>query len=96
MFNSDNVEFEVIDHVIKGKMVKCSMTIPDYKIHSMDPAYKMSIKQEMATRIAHFLLDNNMIDYTQMPNYQSLDINVYARCFVTPDETVRILRTLKR
>lgn len=51
---------------------------------------------QMATQIATFMLDNKMIDYTQQRDMMSMKTLVNARCFVTPDETVRLLRTIKR
>ena len=93
MFDDISVKFETVDHTIAGKMVTCRMTIPDYQMQNLDKAY---VKQTMAMQIAGFMLDNNMLEYTQMRDPSSLDTHVHARCYVTPDAQVRILRTLKR
>lgn len=96
MFNDIHAEFEALDHTIQGRMVICRMSIPDYTLANMDPNFKDNIKMQMATQIATFMLDNKMIDYTQQRDMMGMKTLVNARCFVTPDETVRLLRTIKR
>lgn len=96
MFDDINTRFETLDFTIQGKMVICRMRVPDLHMRTMDPNFKDSIKNQMASNIAHFMLDNNMIEYTQIRDHASFDTLINARCFVTPDEQVRLLRTMKR
>lgn len=96
MFNDIHTSFDAMDYTIQGRMVICRMSIPDYTLTRMDPNFKDNIKMQMATQIATFMLDNKMIEYTQQRDMADMKTLIAARCFVTPDDTVRILRTLKR
>lgn len=96
MFQDMITTFDTWDYTIQGKMVICRMSIPDYMMATNDPNFKDNIKMQMATQIATFMLDNKMIDYTQQRDMMGMKTLIAARCFVTPDDTVRIIRTLKR
>lgn len=93
--------FESVDHAITGKLVVCNARFQDTLIQSMHNGHmsqedRLHIKRQMAAQIAEFLLENNMIEFTQMRDPTTFDTVVRGRVFVTPDGQTRVIRTLKR
>jgi hypothetical protein len=91
-----DVRFESVDHIIQGKMVVCTMTMPGMSVSNMASADVDYIRQTLVNKIGEFLIDNKLVEYTQARDPISFDNVVRARVFCTPDDTVRLIRTLKR
>ena len=86
------VDFETVDHLIQGKMVACVLNVnEDQFMYDKD-----LIRMKMASDMAQFMIDNKLIEFTQQKNYSDLSLTIRARAFVTPDNMVKIIRTLKR
>lgn len=86
------ISFEAIDHLIQGKMIACALNL------SVDQVMydKNVIRHKLASEIAQYMIDNKLIEFTQQRNSFDLGLTVRARVFVTPDDTVKIIRTMKR
>ena len=99
MVNSDSkyhTEFETVDHTITGKMVVCSFEIPEIEFVKLTSNDKDYIRQSVATQIAKVLIDNSMIEYTQMSNPTTFNKVIKGRVFVTPDTQTRLVRTISK
>jgi len=99
MLKNLTTDFEAMDVAITGKMVMVSATLDDdiiaMKGHLPEQDRKY-IREQMAMQIAGFLLDNNMIEYTQMKDPINFKTHLRGRIFVTPNDQTRLIRTLKR
>lgn len=99
--NGWETTFESVTHPITGKLVVCNVRFQDSLITSLNKGQlsqedRLHIKRQMAAQIAEFLLENNMIEFTQIRDPSTFDTVVLGRVYVTPDGQTRIIRTLKR
>lgn len=99
MIKDVQTDFEAMDIAITGKMVKVSAVLDEVVMEHMghlpekDRKY---IREQMAMQIAGFLLDNNMIEFTQMKSPIDFRTHIMGRIFVTPNDQTKLVRTLKR
>ena len=98
MLKNLTTDFESMDVAITGKMVMVSATIDDsiMMAHHLPEQDRKYIREQMAMQIAGFLLDNNMIEYTQMKDPIDFKTHIRGRIFVTPNDQTKLIRTLKR
>ena len=100
MIKDVKTEFETMDYAITGKMVKVSATMDESLIemqHGPLPERdRKYIREQMAKQIAGVLLDNNMIEFTQMKSPIDFRTHIMGRIFVTPNDQTKLVRTLKR
>jgi hypothetical protein len=98
MLKNLTTDFEPMDVAITGKMVMVSATIDDsiMMAHNLPDKDRKYIREQMAMQIAGFLLDNNMIEYTQMKDPIDFKTHIRGRIFVTPNDQTKLIRTLKR
>lgn len=98
MLKNLTTDFEPMDVAITGKMVMVSATIDDSIMlaHHLPEQDRKYIREQMAMQIAGFLLDNNMIEYTQMKDPIDFKTHIRGRIFVTPNDQTKLIRTLKR
>lgn len=92
----ETIDFEYIDHAIQGKMVVCNMQFDDFDIRNLPQNEVDYIRQSIVSRIGEFLIDKKLVEFTQQQDVMTGKTLVRARVFVTPDEQVRLIRTLKR
>lgn len=99
MLNDFDTNFEAMDIAITGKMVKVTATLDDsivaMKGH-LPENDKRYIREQLAMQIAGFLMDNNLIEYTQMKDPISFRTHIMGRVFITPNDQTKLIRTLKR
>jgi hypothetical protein len=77
--------------IIKGEMLTVKMEISEWEFNnSMIP--KPEIKNRLAAMLAEELLEHKNIEFTYQKNHDNGNISVRARCFVVPDDQVKILR----
>lgn len=84
------------DHEIGGKMIVASMSIAEeLALRLTDQALKDNIKKELAVQLAMYMLENNLLEFTQVDHiFGAKDIK--CRAFLTPNDQVKILRTYSK
>jgi hypothetical protein len=83
------------DHPIQGQMFMVGYQASDYMMSTMsDVAVKNRIKEDIALSLAKKMLEENVIEFTQIPDINTGITTIKARCFLVPDDRVRLLRTL--
>ena len=82
------------DITIGGKLVRCTMEFPEQRILSFgsEKVFRDYVKSEMSYDMAKYMLANHLIEFTQMRNPQTLSTMINARCYLAPDDQVKILR----
>jgi len=76
---------------IKGEMLTVKMEISEWEFNnSMIP--KPEIKKKLALMIAEELLERKNVEFTYQKNHNNGNISVRVRCYVVPDDQVKILR----
>lgn len=93
----DDIEFNIKEYPIGGKMVtgKCIVSDSQYMSISIpDDDLKVAIKKDLAKQLAMYLIDNKLVEFTMMQDPMDFSRMYHVRCFVTPDDQVRLLRKI--
>ena len=86
-----NVTYDPAFETIKGEMLTVKMEITEWEFNnSVVP--KPEIKKRLAVMLAEELLQNKSTEFTYQKNHDTGNISVRARCFVVPDDQVKLLR----
>lgn len=82
------------NHTIQGKMLTVSRSIGMLPLtRALDQStLEIKIKEEMASDIALEMLKSGMIEFTKQNDPTTDTITYRARCFMTPNDQVQILR----
>lgn len=95
-FAKNDVSFEYEDTAYQGKLLKATMDLDVLTtMHFDDPEIKRLIKKTLSEQLAKGMLENNLVEFTSLNDPLTVTKKIYARCFMTPDGQVRILRTAK-
>lgn len=93
----DDTEFNFTsyEYPIGGKLLKCSTEVTAQQIISFggEPAFNDYIKLQMSKDIANYMLNNRLIEFTRMKNPETVSTRITARCYLVPDDQIKILRT---
>lgn len=91
-FDFNNVK--TYDYPIQGKMIVAHCQISEHKL--VTDEIKEHIRSSLIHQIADYILQNKLVEFTQMKDPASFNTLVKARCFIAPDNNVRILRSLHK
>ena len=91
-------DFTTKDYAIGGKMVRASATMSyDFSMQlATDQEAREKLKEDIATKMARFIIENKLIEINQMSDPMTGGITVVARCYLAPDGDIKILRTLAK
>lgn len=91
----DDIEFDIKEYTIQGKMVIGEFDLSLNKLmHLTDAKAEHRIKEELANSLAKFILENKLAEFTMQEDNNNMSKRYRVRCFLTPDEQVRLIRTL--
>jgi len=87
--------FNTKDYPIGGKLVGTSLdiTFADVDRFLTDEDFKDAIKGRMATALVKFMIEKKLIEFTKIQESSTASFRLYARCYLTSDDQVKILRT---
>lgn len=89
--------FNTKDYPIGGTLVSTSfslnITFADVDRFLTDEDFKDAIKEKMATALVKFMIEKKLIEFTKIQDPSNDSFKLHARCYVTSDDQVRILRT---
>ena len=91
-------DFTTQDYAIGGKMVRVSATMSEeFSMHlATDYEARERIKEDISIKMAKFMLENKLVEINQMTDPSTMGIVVVARCYLAPNDQVKILRTMAR
>jgi hypothetical protein len=92
----EDFEFEFQDYAIGGKMVIATYATSYLDAMSWKTNFEDHVKEHLTSQLAKFMLNNKLIEFTKKSNPNSDDITYIARCYLTTDDTVKILRVHER
>lgn len=95
-FDTDDISFGVKDYTIGGKMVVAIHIASYLDVMSWKTNFEDHVKEQLAQHMARYVLDNKLIEFTKSSDPVGNDITYRARCYLTPDDTVKILRVHER
>ncbi len=91
-----NDPVEVTDFAIGGKMVTIKSEISDSNLqHMNDEVWRQTIRSELAHKLATFILQAGLFEITTMQTPHSFSRTVAIRCYLAPNDQVKLLRVHK-
>lgn len=88
-------DFQTYDYVIGGKMVVGKAVLTDsyvQMVNGLDHEARMQLKYKLANDMATYMVENNLVEFTQQDDPYTLDKTVMVRAYLAPSEQVKILR----
>jgi len=83
------------EHPIQGQMFMVSFTASDkLMFDTPEDVWKQEVKKRLAMDLAEKMLQEGVIEFTQMQDSVWGHKTIKARCYLVPDNQVRLLRTL--
>ena len=83
------------EHAIQGQMFTVSFTASDVLMFDKsEDVWKQEVKKQLAIDLAEKMLEKGVIEFTQIPDLTLGHNVIRARCFLIPNDQVKILRTL--
>jgi hypothetical protein len=86
--------FTYKDVAIGGKLVQGTILIPEHKMVDVrsDHEMKQYLRSSMAQQMSEYMISNGLVEFTQMQNPINFVTIVKARCYLAPNDQVKILR----
>jgi hypothetical protein len=95
-FDIEDIRFGAKDYAIGGKMVDAAYSVSYLDAMAWKPNFEDHVKEQLAKQMARYMLNNKLIEFTKKSSPHSDTITYRARCYLTPDDTVKILRVHER
>lgn len=91
-FDENDVNVQTL--AIGGKMVTVRMDIGDdaYVVHGDDEAWRRHMRDQLAHRLATFILESGLCETTMMSSPDQMKRVVAIRCYLAPGDQVKLLR----
>jgi hypothetical protein len=86
--------FETHDYIIGGKMVVGRAILDDSfaQLFTTDVEAVNKLKDNLIHQMAQYMIEHNLVEFTQMKDPISLNTNVAVRAYLAPSDQVKILR----
>lgn len=90
--------FTAHDYAIGGKLVVGKATFDEnYSVLlNNDVEARHLIKTRLTQQLATYMLENNLVEFTQMEDPLTFRKTVVVRAYVAPNDQVKILRSAKK
>lgn len=90
----EDFKFTYKEVAIGGKMVRGTIRLPEHHMATIyaDHELKQYMRTSMATQLAEYMISNGLVEFTQMQDNTTFDTLVNARCYLAPNDQVKILR----
>lgn len=91
---TEPVDFQTYDYVIGGKMVVGKAVLQDSFAQLMlsDADARLELKKKLISDMAQFILENNLVEFTQLDDPLSFKKTVMVRAYLAPNDQIKILR----
>ena len=89
----NDVVFTTHDYIIGGKLVVGKATMDDGYVALMkDADAKKHIKEKLIHDMAEYMLENNLVEFTQQDDPMRMTKTIMVRAYLAPNDQVKILR----
>jgi hypothetical protein len=97
LHNFGEVLMEYKDYPIGGKMIIARVAVPDNVMARdlSDEKAREEVRELLVQELASAILSKQLCEITQQKDPIHYKTVIAARCYVAPDSTVKLLRTLK-
>lgn len=79
------------DIAIGGKLVSVNITLSHSDTINLTPD---NIKWRIADHLVKYMIENKLIEFTKREDPIEMTTTINARCYLAPDDNVRILRQM--
>lgn len=89
------VDFQTYDYLIGGKLVVGKAVMSDsyvQMVNGLDHEARMQLKYKLANEMATYMVENNLVEFTQQDNPYDQTKTVMVRAYLAPNDQVKILR----
>lgn len=84
-------ELSAYQYEIFGQAIRCQYTVTNtQRLHS-ERFTEDFIKEQLAAQLVTYMINQGFVEFTKLP--VDAGISYRARCFLTPDTQVKLLRT---
>jgi hypothetical protein len=93
-----NPNFDIKEFAIQGKLVKLSATLSELERMKFfsDKQFIEHIKTDLALKLADFIVTNKLIEFVYNQNPYDFSTRVDCRCYIAPNDQVKILRIYEK
>jgi hypothetical protein len=90
--------FSTYDYVIGGKMVvgSAELTANYAELMQSDYESRQQIKQYLIQQMAQYILENNLVEFTQLDDPITGGKRIKVRAYLAPNDQVKILRVANK
>jgi hypothetical protein len=89
-----DITFKTVEIPIGGKIVTLTVAVTEQQIISMSDVHvRDHFKEQMAKLLATYMLENNLVETTHYLNQIDGTRKVNVRCYLSPNDQIKILRT---
>lgn len=90
----DNFSFDSWDFPIGGKLVRVTYNMNSWeKAQFANDEFKQIVKEKLALEMATFIIENRLAEFTQIHDPTGMSDIIAMRCYLAPNDQVKILRT---
>lgn len=95
-FDTDDISFGVKEYAIGGKMIVATYAVTLLNVMSWKTDFEDHVKEQLTQQMVRYMLNNKLIEFTKSSSPTSEAITYRARCYLTQDDTVKLLRVHER
>lgn len=90
----DDISTNIQNVAIGGKLLTVTLEVSQFDaiLHINEEAWRNIIKQTLAVKMATAMIQNNMCEFTTIEDPSSLNRKFNIRCYLAPDDQVKLLR----
>lgn len=93
----ENSVLDFQEYAIGGKLIGTTLTLTAAEAMQVsgDERQRQYIKEKLAAILAREMIQRNLVEFTQMDDTNTLGKIIHARCYLAPDDQVKIIRQMK-
>ena len=90
--DGNEIDFKYEDLAIGGKMITAAVTVTEAEIANGGEGFKSHVRERMVKALVSGIIEQGMIEFTQIKDPLQFNIKVMARCYLAPNDQVKLLR----
>lgn len=92
------LDFQTYDYTIGGKLVVGRAVLDESfsQLMNTDHEARMMVKKKLIMDMAEYILENNLVEFTQMNDPLTFRKHITVRAYLAPNDQVKILRTVNK
>lgn len=91
----DNSVIDFQDYAIGGKLIGATLTLTAVEAMQVTGSERQYIKEKLAVLLAKAMIENGLVEFTQLDNPSTMGKMIHARCYLAPNDQVKIIRQMK-